>query len=58
MTECLCQWTATNQPPNNRNAVNGAWVPATGAYFAGFEKSQVSPISWPDNIAFDPHGNL
>ncbi|MFD4721183.1 PhoX family protein [Streptomyces sp. NPDC058423] len=27
-------------------------------YFAGFDKSQVSPISCPDNIAFDPHGNL
>jgi len=30
--------------------------PAT--YFAGFDKTQVSPISCPDNIAFDPHGNL
>ncbi|WP_078657552.1 PhoX family protein [Streptomyces microflavus] len=27
-------------------------------YFAGFDKSQVSQISCPDNIAFDEHGNL
>ncbi|MGP3971531.1 PhoX family protein [Streptomyces sp. 6N223] len=27
-------------------------------YFAGFPKDQVSPISCPDNLAFDPHGNL
>ncbi|WP_405571262.1 PhoX family protein [Streptomyces sp. NBC_01167] len=30
--------------------------PAT--YFAGFPKNKVSPISCPDNVAFDPHGNL
>ncbi|RPF27326.1 PhoX family protein [Georgenia muralis] len=30
--------------------------PAT--YFAGFDKSQVSPISCPDNVAFDKYGNL
>lgn len=30
--------------------------PAT--YFAGFPKTDVSPISCPDNVAFDPHGNL
>ncbi len=27
-------------------------------YFAGFDKSQVSPISSPDNITFDKRGNL
>lgn len=27
-------------------------------YFGGFDKSQVSPISCPDNLAFDPRGNL
>ncbi len=27
-------------------------------YFAGFDKSQVSPISCPDNLAFDGYGNL
>ncbi|MFD1719739.1 PhoX family protein [Georgenia deserti] len=27
-------------------------------YFAGFDKSQVSAISCPDNLAFDPAGNL
>ncbi|MEV7433525.1 PhoX family protein [Streptomyces griseoviridis] len=27
-------------------------------YFAGFPKDAVSPISCPDNVAFDPHGNL
>ncbi|MGL5859060.1 MAG: PhoX family protein [Angustibacter sp.] len=27
-------------------------------YFAGFDKSRVSPISCPDNIAFDAAGNL
>ncbi|NJP69508.1 PhoX family protein [Streptomyces sp. C1-2] len=30
--------------------------PAT--YFAGFPKDRVSPVSCPDNVAFDPHGNL
>ncbi len=30
--------------------------PAT--YFAGFPKESVSPISCPDNVAFDDHGNL
>jgi secreted PhoX family phosphatase len=30
--------------------------PAT--YFAGFPKDKVSQISCPDNVAFDPHGNL
>ncbi|MGW4482541.1 PhoX family protein [Amycolatopsis sp. NPDC004368] len=33
--------------------------PATAdTYFGGFPKNQVSPISCPDNVAFDPHGNL
>ncbi|TVT52938.1 PhoX family phosphatase [Amycolatopsis rhizosphaerae] len=27
-------------------------------YFGGFPKDQVSPISCPDNLAFDPYGNL
>ncbi|MFI1015523.1 PhoX family protein [Streptomyces sp. NPDC020965] len=27
-------------------------------YFAGFPKDRVSPISCPDNVAFDAHGNL
>jgi len=27
-------------------------------YFAGYDKSQVSPISCPDNVAFDDYGNL
>ena len=27
-------------------------------YFGGFDKSKVSPISCPDNLAFDNHGNL
>jgi hypothetical protein len=27
-------------------------------YFGGFDKSQVSPINAPDNLAFDGHGNL
>lgn len=31
---------------------------AADTYFAGFDKSSVSPISCPDNVAFDPHGNL
>ncbi|MEO3972676.1 PhoX family protein [Streptomyces sp. CAU 1734] len=30
--------------------------PAT--YFAGFPKERVSPISCPDNVAFDDHGNM
>ncbi len=31
---------------------------APETYFAGFDKSQVSPISCPDNVAFDSDGNL
>ncbi|MDQ1675778.1 MAG: uncharacterized protein QOC93_922 [Actinomycetota bacterium] len=27
-------------------------------YFAGYDKAKVSPISCPDNVAFDPAGNL
>ena len=27
-------------------------------YFGGFDKEKVSPISCPDNLAFDNHGNL
>ncbi|WP_308282856.1 PhoX family protein [Pseudonocardia nigra] len=27
-------------------------------YFGGYDKSQVSPITSPDNVAFDSHGNL
>ena len=27
-------------------------------YFAGYDKTQVSPITSPDNLAFDRHGNL
>lgn len=29
-----------------------------GTYFGGFDKSAVSPISCPDNVAFDRFGNL
>ena len=31
---------------------------APDTYFAGFDKTQVSPISSPDNVAFDRYGNL
>ncbi|WP_372667482.1 PhoX family protein [Amycolatopsis kentuckyensis] len=31
---------------------------AADTYFGGFDKSQVSPISCPDNVTFDRHGNL
>jgi hypothetical protein len=31
---------------------------APETYFAGFPKEQVSPISCPDNVAFDARGNL
>lgn len=31
---------------------------AAETYFGGFDKTSVSPISCPDNLAFDPHGNL
>ena len=31
---------------------------AADSYFGGFDKSRVSPISCPDNLAFDPYGNL
>ncbi|MGZ8737195.1 MAG: PhoX family protein [Nocardioides sp.] len=31
---------------------------APETYFAGYPKEKVSPISCPDNVAFDPNGNL
>ncbi|MGV0837065.1 PhoX family protein [Mycolicibacterium thermoresistibile] len=31
---------------------------AADTYFGGFDKSAVSPITCPDNVAFDRHGNL
>jgi secreted PhoX family phosphatase len=31
---------------------------AADTYFGGFDKTKVSPISCPDNLAFDPSGNL
>ncbi len=31
---------------------------AADTYYGGFDKSKVSPISCPDNVAFDKHGNL
>ena len=31
---------------------------APETYFAGYPKDKVSPISCPDNVAFDPHGDL
>ncbi|MBB1041057.1 MULTISPECIES: PhoX family phosphatase [unclassified Dietzia] len=31
---------------------------AADTYFGGFDKSKVSPISCPDNVAFDPSGGL
>ena len=31
---------------------------AADTYFGGFDKTKVSPISCPDNLAFDSHGNL
>ncbi|WP_422743494.1 PhoX family protein [Mycobacterium sp. WMMD1722] len=31
---------------------------AADTYYAGFDKAKVSPISCPDNLAFDSHGNL
>ncbi len=31
---------------------------AADTYFAGFDKTKVSPISCPDNLAFDAYGNL
>ena len=31
---------------------------AQETYFGGFDKTKVSPISCPDNLAFDSHGNL
>ena len=52
---------------NDATATSFAWNlllvcgdPATNAstYFAGFPPAQVSPISCPDNVAFDSVGNL
>jgi len=51
---------------NDAAALNFTWrifliagdPEAPETYFAGYDKSQVSPISCPDNVAFDPAGNL
>ena len=31
---------------------------AADTYYGGYDKTKVSAISCPDNVAFDPHGNL
>lgn len=31
---------------------------AADTYYGGFDKSKVSPVSCPDNLTFDSHGNL
>jgi len=55
-----------SEPNNNYAATTFRWEifmlcglpddPST--YFAGYDKSQVSPIGAPDNVAFDNQGNL
>ncbi|GAA2110164.1 PhoX family protein [Actinomadura alba] len=56
-----------NEYRNDAGATKFTWSvplvcgdPATDptSYFAGFDKSKVSPISCPDNLAFDGDGNL
>ena len=49
--------------PNAGGALDATTVPAGAnssgrTYFAGFDESQVSPISRPDNVNFDSLGNL
>jgi uncharacterized protein len=49
--------------PNVGGSLDATTVPADAnsggrTYFAGFDESQVSPISRPDNVAFDRLGNL
>jgi len=54
------------QPGNDHTADTFTWdlmlvcgdPEAPETYFAGFDKAQVSPISCPDNVAFDSEGNL
>ena len=50
-------------PRRRRSAGASCWSAATrrrtpSTYFAGFPADQVSPISCPDNVAFDSAGNL
>jgi secreted PhoX family phosphatase len=55
-----------NEDRNDAGATKFTWsVPLVcgdpadpTTYFAGFDKSKVSPISCPDNVAFDGDGNL
>jgi uncharacterized protein len=49
--------------PNAGGTIDATTVPAGAnssgrTYFAGFDESQVSPISRPDNVNFDSLGNL
>jgi uncharacterized protein len=49
--------------PNAAGSVDSPTQPAAAntsgrTYFAGFDESLVSPISRPDNVAFDSRGNL
>jgi secreted PhoX family phosphatase len=49
----------TTPPPRSGGSVPGLRRPeAAETYFGGYPKDRVSPISCPDNVAFDPAGHL
>ena len=51
--------TTTPAPTSPGTCCWSAAIPAAAdTYFGGFDKTKVSPISCPDNLAFDSHGNL
>ena len=60
----VIELTETNDDPTgttfNWNILLVAGDPAVNdkAYFSGYPADKVSPISCPDNVAFDSHGNL
>ena len=49
---------ATPPPAPTDSRPLGVSAMCASTYFGGYDKSQVSPISCPDNVAFDRHGNL
>ncbi|WP_100446373.1 PhoX family protein [Glycomyces xiaoerkulensis] len=59
VVEVTEQWNDPTAASFNWNLLLVCGDPAdSDSYYGGFPKDQVSPISCPDNVAFDPKGNL
>jgi len=53
-----CLRTSKSESDGGGGKPEGELAAAIDDNFGGFDKSKVSPISCPDNLAFDKHGNL